>query len=163
MSQTEPPEKADVIVILGGGAESRGAHAAELYHQEYTSQLIVSGDDESSAYGVDVVLQYDVPEDAIIVNDQATSTYDEAGQVLDILLDIEADSALIVTNAFHTRRTRATYAHVFRDHDITLTIVASDVDEINANNWWRTTRASSIAAEYPKMLYYWLVYGIWSG
>jgi len=37
----EPLTKADVIVVLGGGPETRPFEAAKLYHQEVASRIMV--------------------------------------------------------------------------------------------------------------------------
>jgi uncharacterized SAM-binding protein YcdF (DUF218 family) len=155
------PREADAIVVLGGG-RNRTEHAATLYAEGYAPQVIVSGNFSGSP-GNDIATVHErVPRNAVLINDQATNTYDEAEQVLAILLEIDARSALIVTDRSHTRRARATYHHVFSGHEIELTMVSPD-DSIEASSWWKTKGVGRIAMEYPKMLYYLIAYGVWSG
>lgn len=151
-----------MIIVLGGSSGSRETYAARLYHKGYAPTVIISGYADKMAYNLQILQENGVPESATIINDQATTTYDEAQQILEILIDLKADSALIVTNRFHTRRASATYEHVFAGYDIDLTFVSPD-DDVKAHNWWKSKSGGGIVLEYPKMLYYWLAYGVWSG
>ena len=157
---SEPPQKADVLVVLGGSYGRRETFAVELYKEGYAPRILVSGgDDESLQQGLSIIRESGIPENALLVNDQATSTYDEAQQVLDLLLQTDAKSALIVTDPFHTRRALATYKHVFQGHNITLTIVSPD-ENIDPNSWWISGFKDEIMTELIKLPYYWLVYGV---
>lgn len=159
---SQPAQQADVIVVLGGGNGSRERHAAELYHQGYAPLVLVSGHSSTMSYGLEIIAANDVPPENVLINSQATTTYNEAEQVLAMLLEIQAASALIVTNRSHTRRAIATYKRVFAGHDIVLTIVAPD-DSEHGDSWLFSPHNRQVLLEYPKMLYYWLVYGVWSG
>lgn len=156
------PRQADVIVVLGGGNGSRERYAAELYHQGYAPLVLVSGHSSTMSYGLEIIAASDVPLENVLINSQATTTYNEAEQVLAMLLELQAASALIVTNRSHTRRAIATYNRVFASQDILLTIVAPDDGEY-ANSWLSSPHHRQVLLEYPKMFYYWLVYGVWSG
>lgn len=156
---SQPPQKADFIVILGGGNE-RAERAAELYQQGYTSQIIVSGGKSFTRDYYDLMIEASVPHDAIIVNDGATSTWDEAEQVLAILREKDAQSALIITDSIHTRRARATYQSLNNDSSIQLTFVAA-VTDLSPDTWWKSRYATRyVLSEYIKMVYYFLRYGV---
>ncbi|MCQ3930994.1 MAG: hypothetical protein DPW16_11100 [Chloroflexi bacterium] len=159
---SESPVPADVIIVLGGGDGQRETFASELYKQGYAPRILVSGDGSSMAYAIEVITEQGIPRSTLVINDQATSTYNEAQQVLKLLLQMDVESVLIITDKFHTRRALATYCHVFRSSDIDLTISAPD-DGIDGSVWWRSKYRKQIAVEYIKMPYYWLNYGIWSG
>lgn len=159
---SQQPRSADVIVVLGGSWGRREAFAVELFRAGYASSILVSGsgyDEDSMKHGLDVVRRSDIPENALTINPLATSTYDEAQQVLKLLLKMNANSALIVTDGYHTRRALATYKHVFQGYSIDLTIVSPD-DHIDPNSWWTSQFKDAIVAEILKIPYYCLVYGV---
>lgn len=158
---SDAPRPADVILILGGGGPYRPRTAVDLYRRDLAPRIIVSGNTDGMKEAIGIVVGAGIPADAIIINDKATNTFDEAQQVLEILRELEATSALIVTDATHTRRARATYRHVFRDSEIRLTFVASE-SEMDASNWWRSKESAQVPLEYLKMFYYWVAYGVWS-
>jgi uncharacterized SAM-binding protein YcdF (DUF218 family) len=156
---SQPPHKADFIVILGGGIE-RAERAAELYQQGYTSHIIVSGGKSFTRSYYDLMIEANVPHDTIIVNDRATSTWDEAEQVLAILHERNAQSALIITDSVHTRRAQATYQSLINDSSIQLTFVAA-VTDLSADTWWQSRYATRyVLSEYVKIVYYFLRYGV---
>ncbi len=159
---SEPPRLADVIVVLGGGGGQRERFAARLYEQGYAPLILVSGYTDKMQYALNILAENGVPEDRLLINDEATSTYTEAQQVLDLLMEIDAQSALIATDAFHTRRARATYERVFGEHNIEITLVSPDPG-IEPTTWWNSVYRDFVVTEYAKMLYYWAVYGVWSG
>lgn len=162
---SQPPQKADIIIVLGGDKHGhRARYGATLYQQAYAGTILVSGHADYVDDDVDLIAKQDVPVQAIVVNARATSTYDEAHQIRELLITMDVKSALIVTNRYHTRRATATYYHAFEDQDITLTFVSPE-DGIEASSWWQSNHKipRSIVMEYPKMFYYWLAYGIVSG
>lgn len=159
VSQT--PQPANAIIVLGGSGGRREQLAVELFKQGYAPLVLISGHAGSMEIGLNLIRSV-VPEAALIINDQATSTYDEAQQILILLSELDIQSALIVTDAFHTRRARATYLHVFGDHDIEIRMISPD-PEIVPSNWWISKYSDFVVTEYAKMLYYWVAYGVWPG
>ncbi len=158
---SEPPQAADVIVALGGSGGTREARAVELYHEGYAPLVLVSGSiGENMERGLVVIEASDLPEDAVIINRGATNTYDEAQQVIEILMSLDAQSALIVTDAHHTRRAMATYLHVLDGRPIELTFVAAIPDILDPDRWWEYEFWQEIAKEFIKLPYYWFVYGV---
>ncbi|CAM4156270.1 hypothetical protein [Jeotgalicoccus halotolerans] len=45
-NETDIPEKADVIIMLGGGDKGRMEKAAELYHEGYADYVIITPESE---------------------------------------------------------------------------------------------------------------------
>jgi uncharacterized SAM-binding protein YcdF (DUF218 family) len=160
---SQSPQLADVIVVLSGSnILERPQVAAELYTQGYAPKIILSGDAPTIHYFVDVIERTGIPDDDFFTITGATSTYEEALQVLDVVQTINATSIIIVTNPFHTRRSLATYRHVFESRDVILTIVGAS-NGVEPLSWWHSQLRSIIAMEYVKMAGYWFRYGIWSG
>lgn len=134
----------------------------QLYQQGFAPNILVSGYADTLPHSMNLISESGVPESRLLINDKATSTYNEAQQVLKLLIEADAHSALIVTDAFHTRRARATYLHVFGDHDIEIRMISPDPG-IEPSTWWNSKYSDFVVTEYAKMLYYWVVYGVWSG
>ena len=152
-----PPKHADVIVLLGGGGVGdRVLTGAQLYDQGLAPRLLITGEPPNAENRFAAATLHDrltnlgVPASAILVNPDATSTWDEAVAVLARLDDVGARSALIVTNAFHTRRARATFRQVQRSTAIDLAFV--DVPG--------TPRFDNLGREYVATLYYIVWYGV---
>ncbi len=159
---SQPPQPADVLVALGGSGGTREARAVELYHEGYAPLVLVSGTAGhlNMERGLAVIEASDIPDEAVIINGRATNTYDEAQQVIEILISLDAESALIITDAHHTRRAMATYLHLLDGRPIELTFVAAIPDILNPDRWWEYEFWQEIAKEFLKLPYYWFVYGV---
>lgn len=157
---SQSPQNADVIVVLGGSGGQRETYAAHLYQQGYAPKVLISGGVNLIDHAVDLAIDNGVLKENITINDQATNTYDEAEQVLALLQELHADSALIVTDRFHTRRASATYHQVFQGYDIKLTFVSPD-DRVDASNWLSSSIRDQVVSEYLKLFYYGIHYGVW--
>lgn len=158
---SQSPKQADVIVVLGGSRGWRETYAAELYRQGYAPTVLVSGSLKTISYSLGFLKRGGVLTTDILVNDQATSTYDEAQQVLALLLERSAASALVVTDRFHTRRAAATYLHVVQGHSINVSFVSPN-DGVDVANWWNSRLRDRVVSEYIKIIYYGINYGVWS-
>lgn len=159
---SESPKTVDVIVILDGGLGERTRYGGELYRQGYGRNIIISGNINNIATRLNILQSYDVPSSVLRFTGEAHSTYEEAHLVLEKLEDLGVNSALIITNKYHSRRTHATYEHIFAQSNIKFT-VASPEEVFESTEWWNSRIAGNIAAEYPKMVYYFIAYGVWSG
>jgi uncharacterized SAM-binding protein YcdF (DUF218 family) len=108
---SHPAQPADFVVTLGG-SDNRAHTAADLYKQGLVSRVIASGCYPGIEAQLTLLEEEGVPSDTIVVNDHAENTWNEAKQVLALLKSEGATSALIASDGFHTRRVRATYAHL---------------------------------------------------
>ncbi len=160
---SQPPQSADVIVVLGGSTGWREEYAAQLYQEGYAPYIVISGYPDTVEFMRNVILTSGIPEDHLIIDDQPPNTFVEAQQTLEILLDLDADSALIVTDEHHSRRAVATYHRVFGDAPIMLTFVSPEPLEFglfDPARWWESPFWNSISAEFIKLPFYWLVYRV---
>ncbi len=156
----EPPRKADFIVVLGGGDGNRAFSAIDLYHQGLAPMLLVSGLGKGLRLDRSIMAQAGVSPSVMIINDHPYTTWDEAQQVLGLLHAQNAHSALIVTDAYHTRRARATYEQLPASRDIDLTFVDSS-DAFVYREWWQDADGrAAVLSEYVKMVYYFVRYGV---
>ena len=98
---------ADVIVVLGGGAE-RPVRAAELFHAHAAPRILLTGegDDEINRQ---ILLANGVPAAAIEVENKSTTTHENAEFSLKLLRAEKIHSAILVTSWYHSRRSLKTF------------------------------------------------------
>jgi len=134
--------KADVIVALGGdNLCNREKRAAELYHQGWANNVVVSGikyafgfhtGEAARAY----VIKQGVPEEKISIIRDTMNTRAEA-KVLDALMRERGwNSAIIVTSAFHSRRAMYTVEKAARDRTFISSPVPTGYPEWEPHSWW---------------------------
>jgi uncharacterized SAM-binding protein YcdF (DUF218 family) len=129
----EQPKKADAIILISGRTE-RIEKAAELYHAGYADKVILT----TALYpgsSVEYAESFGIPRDALLPENEATSTYENAIYSKDIILEHEIKSAIVVTSNYHMRRTRLAFERVFRDTDVSFTYVPYHHDDITRDSW----------------------------
>ena len=156
----DKPEKADVIFVPGNGYPQMAEKAAELYRNGFAPKILPSGRysimagrftgvlDKKECYcGTyktewdflkDVLMQNGVPEEAILKEDQATYTYENAiysRQVTDReYLDIK--KAILCCKTCHARRALMYYKLLYPDTEFFVSSCC--VDSIDKNTWIMT-------------------------
>jgi uncharacterized SAM-binding protein YcdF (DUF218 family) len=154
------PVKADFIVYMGGEENLRPTRAAQLYKEGYADRVIASGYYSLVPTGLKVLQDKGVPLQAILINDRATTTWDESQQILAILRKEGAKSALIVTSASHTRRASATFETNQNDQRIELIFIAADLSN-QCDTWWNTAQGKfTLQYEYSRIIFYLFRYGV---
>jgi uncharacterized SAM-binding protein YcdF (DUF218 family) len=154
------PRKADFIVYLGGEEIRRAERTAQLYNLKYAPRIIASGNYLYIQQGLEILSSRGVPLKTVIINHQATNTWDEVQQILAILRDEQANSALIVTSASHTRRASAVFEKFQTESRIAITFIASDTGS-KCENWWQTPGGKyTMQYEYPRIIFYLFRYGV---
>lgn len=123
-------EKADVIVLLGGGVHSRAAeftlgnlnqrgdrllYAAALYQAGKAPQILVTGggakgDPTEAALSADILEVMGVPSNRLLLEEASRNTHDNARYTATMLADSPDARVLLVTSAFHMRRSTALFA-----------------------------------------------------
>ncbi|MFC6649007.1 YdcF family protein [Paenibacillus rhizoplanae] len=148
------PKQADVIIILSGG-EGRVEQGVKLFQEGYAPQLLLSNSQEITGPAGDMrqtALSLGIREDAILTEDAAESTYQNAQFTLPIMKQKGFKSAIVVSSDFHIRRVKFIFDHVYRKSGIELTYIGAD-SGYNANAWWsdRYSRETTFN-EYIKMI-----------
>lgn len=113
------PKKADVAIVLGAAVwenepspslRERLDLALQLYRDEYVPFLLVTGglgegkQVEEATVMKKYLMDNGVPEDSIIVENQATSTYENLAFSKKLMEDYSFKSALIVSHNYHLAR-----------------------------------------------------------
>lgn len=111
---TNQPGKSDIIVMLGGGDKGRMMKAAELYQEGYADYVLITPviESESSAQRTQLTIDLGIPEEALIKEYEATSTYTNTTITIDIMKELNMDSALIVTSDYHIKRNKLIYERI---------------------------------------------------
>ncbi len=156
----QAPQKADVIIILGGDTGIRVEQGVELYQKGYADAIIVSGGQlyhqltQAEAMKEHAVA-LGVPVKAVFMEPKAESTYDNALYSKQIMMQQNFTSAIVVTSNYHTRRSKFIFDKVFRDTNITLTYCAAPEPNFVPERWWANNKSIMFTlTEYIKFLGY---------
>ncbi len=137
---TEPPEHADMIVVLGGDWNgNRILKAAELARQGFAPKVMISGG--GYLYGnyegdlaVPFAVRHGYDEKLFIkLLYPATSTRDEAEAVVREMRRLGVKKYIIVTTEFHTRRATNIFRKLAPDLEVR---TVAPPDTLHWNNWW---------------------------
>lgn len=131
----DPIEPVDAIVILSGDSGDRLATAADMLERGYAYNLVITNTDrtanrrlarEAQALGFD--------RERIFITDLAVdSTLDESRAVRQIAQDQGWSSFMVVTDPYHSFRTRLIFRRELRDSGITISVRPV------VGHWFRST------------------------
>jgi len=153
LAQNDDLQKAEVVVCLGGPERDR--KAAELYHQGYSQDLIVTAEKTK-----DNLTKLKVPGAAITLAPWPKTTYQEALAVAPLIKEKGYHTALVITDPFHIRRVRWTFTHVFEKQPVQFEFVSSDLPFIR-DRWWKNKMSRFyVLSEVSKITYYRVVHGL---
>lgn len=145
----DDPTKADAIVVLGGGANTRPFAAAKLFHEGYARRVLILNTerepaDELGASPSDLDLNrrvlraLKVPDSAVTpVGQNVSSTYDEALAVREWAQRNGAKRILVPTDAFHTRRVKWLFGRMLRPLGADVSVRAIPPRKYSTANWWQ--------------------------
>lgn len=154
----DTPQKCDIILIPGTSMSAITEKAAQLYHEGFATIIMPSGRYSSSlnrfaAENIDnpryfgnyssdfdyckhILTQNGVPEEAILREDQATNSMENAMYSAQTLkaAGIKVKKAILCCQAFHARRAFMSYSCHFPDTE--LFVVPTSTQEISKENWF---------------------------
>ena len=175
----KPLEKADAILVLGGSSvyQERAQKAALVYQQGAAPKILLTDDggragwspnEERNPPFVKLAEQYligqGVPAENIeILTPKGSGTIYEAQLLRDKIKETDWKSILVVTSAYHTRRSLWTFERVFAESGL-----PTDFGIVSAPTgqqmpppfyWWLSPFGwNVVAGEYVKTFYYWVYY-----
>jgi uncharacterized SAM-binding protein YcdF (DUF218 family) len=134
--------KADAIVAMGGDNRcNRERRAAELYHQGWADNVVVSG--VSFAWGFHTgeaarrfVMGLGVPGEKISMISETLNTRAEARELEALMRERGWNSAIIVTSAFHSRRATYTVEKASLGRSFYSSPVPPGSPEWTPRDWW---------------------------
>lgn len=163
-----PPVVADAVVVFaggvgesgraGGGAQERLKQAVDLYQAGYAPSLILSSGYVYSFKEAEqmraLAIDQGVPADRIVLELQATNTFENVSYVAAILRQRQWRSLLLVSSPYHMRRATLTWQKVAPE----MTVVAVPPQR---SQFYDHTRGASleqvrgILQEYTAIVVYW--------
>lgn len=155
----DAPKPADIIFIPGSGYGQIALDAAKLYHQGLAPYILVSGKysklidhfdgvkdgvcsefngTTEAEYLKYVLMSSDVPEDTIIVDNDATFTYENAicSRKITDALGLSIQRAIICCQAFHARRCRLYYEILYPETEFLMCPTVTQ--GISRDNWFES-------------------------
>lgn len=166
---SDPLKKVDAIVVLSGAESDRIPEAARLYSEGYSDTIILTdtglsktptpGTEETSIdpNGIKAgeLAEMGVPISNIILpGDIVSSTAGEAKAVLETMQKQDMESAMIVTDPYHTRRAKIIFDSVFQDTGIKLRMHPVDGHWFRPFTWWLHPQGWKYTLlEYFKLVY----------
>lgn len=104
---SQSPVPAEMIIMLGGDLRQRLPKTVSLYEKSFADHVIISGADS----GQTETLKNAIPSDRLQVEPDATSTWENAVLSRPLLAAKlkPGDTVLLVTDAWHTRRSLACF------------------------------------------------------
>lgn len=146
---------ADVIVVLGGGAE-RPVRAAELYHAHVAPRILLTGegDDEINRQ---ILLAHGVPAKAIEVENKSTTTQENAEFSLKLLREDDVHRVILVTSWYHSRRALKTFEHGGPEFQF---YSRPSYAGFAYSEWGKNKVGRRMRLEFLKIPAYWVRYGV---
>jgi uncharacterized SAM-binding protein YcdF (DUF218 family) len=161
---------ADVIVVLSGGKDTRIPHAINLYSEGFAPRILLTDEKKRNIRFVHLFptnqeiaqamideLEMNIPVMTIpSLKGGATSTFDEAYDLLKFCQKKRFRHLILVTDAFHTRRAYHAFQTVFENTEIRIEMSAASNEIFNENNWWTSDQGISAyvleSIKYPVYL-----------
>ena len=140
------------ILILSGGPVTRIPKALKLYKKGYGNRLLLTTPQPLNSKVAHIILTNEqiaeeisktiaIPatfESVPSLKGGATSTFDEAHDLLTYCIKENIKHLIIVTDAFHTRRALYAFEKVFQGSDINVEVAAARNEIYSEENWWRS-------------------------
>jgi uncharacterized SAM-binding protein YcdF (DUF218 family) len=166
-----PIQKADAIVVLGGGMDTRPAVAARLYREGWAPRILVLQPEPSPAQERGIIptegdltrrlLETDkVPANAIeLLKTKVNSTFEESRVIAEWVRQHRARCLLVPTDAFHTRRAGWIIRRQLRPESVNVLTIAAPPRRYAVTNWWHSDYGVlDFQNEVLKSAYYWWNY-----
>ncbi|MBK9175755.1 MAG: YdcF family protein [Flavobacteriales bacterium] len=163
----DPLVHADLLYVLGGSPVERAAEGARLVQAGYAPRAVFTGmppnelmqlfgiDSSEAGLGMRVAELSGLDREHMESLAEGTSTAEEAAAVRAHAASIGADTIIVVTTEFHSRRVRQVFRKAFRDGSTVVIVRAALSKRYNADQWWRSEEGMiMVNNEYMKLVYY---------
>lgn len=153
----DPLEDADSAVALSGDTGDRVSEAAWLYENQFVDYLFITYTDEPARDALLWAAQLEgFPGERVIVTEmQVANTVDEARAIRALAEERAQDSLIIITDPFHTLRTRIIFRNELLGSGISIQVRPVVGHWYRSTTWWRTAEGRRYTLEeYLKILLY---------
>jgi len=164
----ETPRQVDAIVVFaagvgesgeaGGGYQERVKKAAELYAENHAKNIVLSSGYVFALQEAEVMktlaISLDVPQESILLEKKAISTYENVRYVSEMLHDKNWKSILLVSSPYHMRRALLTWRKIAPNVDVIATPVEKSY--FYEHGWGaNVAQIRGIVHEYAAIVFYW--------
>lgn len=160
----DPLNKADAIIVLSGGDDSRLQEAIILYQENFADSIILTEtgavlEEFNTTYSREqrlVLINAGIPPTAIqVIGNKAASTREEAKLVRTRVANTDAHTLIVVTDPYHTLRTRLIWEDIFKDGGVDLIIRPARTSWYQPDTWWMSAAGwKNTMNEYTKLAAY---------
>ncbi|KGP74578.1 YdcF family protein [Pontibacillus yanchengensis] len=147
------PQKSEAIIVLSGN-DGRLEHAVKLYQKGYGEKIILTNATEPTTT-IEEAIKLGIPEEVILEENKATSTYENALFSKDIMEKRDITSAVVVTSDYHTLRSRYTFETIFSSTDMNLSYAVAP-SPFETSGKMNEYDKRIVLSEYTKLTGYWL-------
>ena len=164
--ESDKLEKADVIAVFSGDSGARTERAVELLKEGYADYLILSGgrvyDDVTIAELMKShAIKLGVDESKILIDDEASTTNENAEFTADIIEENNLRSVIVVTSDYHTRRSKLAMEKALENtlidgEKVEVTVTPSKEEKFTTKWWTSGNSVLMVISEYLKLMGYWV-------
>lgn len=164
--ESDKLEKADVIAVFSGDSGARTERAVELLKEGYADYLILSGgrvyDDVTIAELMKShAIKLGVDESKILIDDESSTTNENAEFTADIIEENNLKSVIVVTSDYHTRRSKLAMEKALENtlidgEKVEVTVTPSKEEKFTTKWWTSGNSVLMVISEYLKLMGYWV-------
>ena len=159
--ESDKLEKADAIAVFSGDSGARTERAVELLKEGYADYLILSGgkvydDVTMSELMKNHAIKLGVDESKILIDDEASTTNENAEFTTNIIEENNFKSVIVVTSDYHTRRSKLAMEKALENtlidgEEVEVTVTPSKEEKFTTK-WWRSGNSVlMVISEYLKL------------
>jgi uncharacterized SAM-binding protein YcdF (DUF218 family) len=137
-----PLQPADAIIVISGDEDlARFREGLRLWRAGWAPRLVFSGaaragDPSNARVMRDLAIRSGVPPEAILIDEVATDTYENAAQTRRLLEAQCLWSAILVTSPYHLRRASLTFDAVYAGSGIRVLPWSAPDSAWRKLSWW---------------------------
>lgn len=106
-----------------------------------------------------MLLSQGVPQKAILFDDRARNSYEEADNTAKLMREQQWKSVLVVSDPPHLRRLEMVWRKMAARYGIEYRLIASEPPSWDPSQWWRDkVWAKFVGMELVKLAYYTVIY-----
>lgn len=153
----DPLDRVDAVVVLSGGEGERLALALEMHQSGFAPNLVITDTDRAANARLrSEAIEGGFPRSSVYITDlPVESTYDEALAVRDLALIEGWDALMIVTDPYHSFRTRTIFRRELLSNGINVLVRPIEGHWFQAPTWFfRTEGWRVVLLEFAKLINY---------
>ncbi|MFH1446122.1 MAG: YdcF family protein [Chloroflexota bacterium] len=153
----DPLSKADAAVALSGDDGERVSAAIDLYYKGFVTSLVITyTDPQASQLLINEAVGLGFPVESIYVTKARVSDTVEEALAVRQLAGIQGiDSLIIITDPYHTLRTRVIFRRELRESGIAVQVRPVSGHWYRSDSWWMSSDGLRFTIEeYVKIFFY---------